>query len=99
MDADYIYTHDYAYDYLVLYFLPEIFDPFFREDYAAEIEEDERLAYSRYIAALLPMKRTTTRLFKNYTTKRTLSQRPLCFYNISKSLYCIIIFYLLLRNL
>ena len=54
MTAEYIYAHDYTYDFLVLYFLPEIFDPFFREDYAAEIDEDERLAYSRYIAALLP---------------------------------------------
>ena len=54
MTAEYIYAHDYTYDYLVLYFLPEIYDPFFRQDYAAEIEEDERLAYSRYIAALLP---------------------------------------------
>ena len=54
MTADYIYTHDYTYDFLVCFFLPEIYDPFFRQDYAAEIEEDERLAYSRYIAALLP---------------------------------------------
>jgi len=54
MDTEFIYTHNYTYDFLVFFFLPEIYDPFFPQDYAVEIEENERLAYSRYFAALLP---------------------------------------------
>ena len=64
MPADYIYTHDYTYDYLVLYFLPEIYDPFFRQDAAAEIEENERLAYSHYVAALLPYEKNHDQLIQ-----------------------------------
>lgn len=54
LTADYIYTHDRVYNFLAQYFLLELSDPCFRENSAAEIEEDDRLAFSRYIAALLP---------------------------------------------
>lgn len=52
--ADYIYAHDSVYNYLVLYFLPELSNPLFRQDVAKEIAENERLAYCRHMAAWLP---------------------------------------------
>ena len=51
MTADYIYTYDHAYNFLVYYFLPELSETEFRPDAAAE---DERLPISQYLAALLP---------------------------------------------
>ena len=52
--ADYIYAHDSVYNYLVLYFLPELSNPLFRQDVAKEISENERLAYCRHMAVWLP---------------------------------------------
>lgn len=52
--ADYIYAHDSVYNYLVLYFLPELSNPLFRQDVAKEIAENERLAYCRHMAVWLP---------------------------------------------
>lgn len=52
--ADYIYAHDSVYNYLVLYFLPELSNPLFRQDVAKEIAENEHLAYCRHMAAWLP---------------------------------------------
>ena len=51
MTADYIYTHDHAYNFLVSYFLPELSETEFRPDAAAG---DERFPVSQYMAALLP---------------------------------------------
>ena len=51
MTADYIYTHDHAYNFLVYYFLAELSETKFRPDAAAE---DERFPISQYMAALLP---------------------------------------------
>ena len=51
MTADYIYSHDHAYNYLVSYFLPELSETEFRPDAAAA---DERFPVSQYMAALLP---------------------------------------------
>ena len=51
MTADYIYSHDYAYNYLVSYFLPELSETEFKPEVAAE---DERFSISQYMAALLP---------------------------------------------
>ena len=51
MTADYIYTHDHAYNFLVYYFLPELSETEFRPDAAAA---DERFPVSQYLAELLP---------------------------------------------
>ena len=51
MTADYIYTHEHAYNFLVYYFLPELSETEFRPDAAAE---DEHFPISQYLAALLP---------------------------------------------
>ena len=51
MTADYIYTHDHAYNFLVYYFLPELSETVFNPDAAAG---DERFPISQYMAALLP---------------------------------------------
>ena len=51
MTADYIYTHEHAYNFLVYYFLPELSETEFRPDAAAE---DERFPVSQYMTALLP---------------------------------------------
>ena len=50
MTADYIYSHDHAYNFLVSYFLPELSETEFRPDAAAG---DERFPISQYLAALL----------------------------------------------
>lgn len=52
--TDYIYTHDHTYTFLVSYFLPDLSDPIFRREHAADIQKDERLAYCRHMAAWLP---------------------------------------------
>ena len=54
MTPEYINSHAPAYSYLLRYFLPELSDPLFRQDAAQEIEQDERMAYCRYMAAWLP---------------------------------------------
>lgn len=51
MTADYIYSHDHAYNFLVYYFLPELSETEFRPDAAGE---DERFSVSQYMAMLLP---------------------------------------------
>ena len=51
MTADYIYSHDHAYNFLIYYFLPELSETKFRPDAAAG---DERFSISQYLAALLP---------------------------------------------
>ena len=51
--AEYIHDHNSIYNYLLRYFLPELSDPLFRQDAAQEIEENERMAYCRYMAAWL----------------------------------------------
>ena len=51
MTANYIYSHDHAYNFLVSYFLPELSETEFRPDAAAG---DERFPVSQYMAALLP---------------------------------------------
>ena len=51
MTANYIHTHDHAYNFLVYYFLPELSETKFRPDAAAG---DERFSVSQYMAALLP---------------------------------------------
>jgi len=50
MTADYIYTHDHAYNFLVHYFLLELSETEFNPDAAAE---DERFSISQYLAVLL----------------------------------------------
>ena len=54
LTAEYINTHDPAYAYLLRYFLPELSDPHFQQEVSQEIEQDERMAYCRYMAAWLP---------------------------------------------
>ena len=54
MIPEYINTHDYIYNYLLRYFLPELSDPHFRQEAAQEIEQNERITYCRYMAAWLP---------------------------------------------
>ncbi len=54
MTAEYINAHEPIYSYLVSYFLPDLSDPYFRQDAALEIELDERMTYCRYMAAWLP---------------------------------------------
>ena len=56
MTPEYIYAHEPVYNYLVSYFLPDLSDHHFRQDTAPEIEQDERMAYCRYMAAWLPHK-------------------------------------------
>lgn len=68
MNADYIYTHDHAYNFLVQYFLQELSDPIFRQDAAHEIEQDERMAYCRHMAAWLPYEPHYEEILKNLTT-------------------------------
>ena len=51
MTAEYIHSHNHAYNFLVYYFLPELSETEFRPDAAAE---DERFPISQYLAALLP---------------------------------------------
>ena len=50
MTADYIHSHDHAYNFLVYYFLPELSETEFRPDAA---REDERFSVSQYMATLL----------------------------------------------
>jgi len=54
MTPEYINAHEPIYSYLLSYFLPDLSDPYFRQDAAHEIEQDERMTYCRYMAALLP---------------------------------------------
>ena len=54
MTAEYINSHESIYSYLIQYFLPDLSDPYFRQDAAQEIEQDERMTYCRYMAAWLP---------------------------------------------
>ena len=51
MTADYIHSHDHAYNFLVYYFLSELSETEFRPDASAG---DERFFVSQYMAALLP---------------------------------------------
>lgn len=59
MTADYIYTHDHDYNFLVYYFLPELSETEFDPTAAAE---DERFSISQYLAELLFMTLTTAKL-------------------------------------
>ena len=54
MTPEYINSHEPIYNYLLSYFLPDLSDPYFRQDTAHEIEQDERMTYCRYMAAWLP---------------------------------------------
>ena len=54
MTPEYINTHEPVYNYLIRYFLPDLSDPYFLQDAAQEIEQDERMTYCRYMAAWLP---------------------------------------------
>ncbi len=54
MTLEYISAHEPIYSYLLSYFLPDLSDPYFRQDAAHEIEQDERMTYCRYMAAWLP---------------------------------------------
>lgn len=54
MTPEYINTHESIYNYLFSHFLPELSDPYFRQDAAREIGQDERMTYCRYMAAWLP---------------------------------------------
>ena len=54
MTAEYINAHESIYNYLIRYFLPDLSDPYFRQDATQEIEQDERMAYCRCMAAWLP---------------------------------------------
>ena len=54
MTPEYINSHEPIYNYLIHYFLPDLSDPYFRQDAAQEIEQDERMTYCRYMAAWLP---------------------------------------------
>ena len=54
MNAEFINSNEPVYSYLLLYFLPDLSDPYFRQDVAQEIEQDERMTYCRYMAAWLP---------------------------------------------
>jgi len=61
MTADYICTHDYAYNFLVYYFLPELSETEFDPDVAAE---DERFPISQYMAALLPYESNSSEIIR-----------------------------------
>ena len=54
MTPEYINAHESIYNYLLRYFLPDLSDPYFRQAAAQEIEQDERMAYCRYMTAWLP---------------------------------------------
>ena len=54
MTPEYINAYEPIYSYLFSYFLPDLSDPYFRQDAAHEIEQDERMTYCRYMAAWLP---------------------------------------------
>jgi len=54
MIPEYINSHESVYSYLLSYFLPDLSDPYFRQDAAQEIEQNERMTYCRYMAAWLP---------------------------------------------
>lgn len=54
MTPEYINSHEPIYSYLICYFLPDLSDPYFRQNAAQEIEQDERMTYCRYMAAWLP---------------------------------------------
>ena len=54
MTPEYINAHEPIYNSLIHYFLPDLSDPYFRQDAAQEIEQDERMTYCRYMAAWLP---------------------------------------------
>ena len=54
MTPEYINAHEHIYSYLISYFLPELSDPYFRQDAAQEIEQDERMTYCCCMAAWLP---------------------------------------------
>ena len=51
MTAEYIHSHNHAYNFLVYYFLPELSETEFRPEAASK---DERFPISQYMAALLP---------------------------------------------
>ena len=53
MTPEYINAHEPIYSYLLSYFLPDLSVPYFRQDAAHEIEQDERMTYCRYMAAWL----------------------------------------------
>lgn len=57
IDAEYIYSNDIAYNYLVMYFLPELSDPYFRQENKTFIDQNERYAYSYCMASWLPYER------------------------------------------
>ena len=61
MTANYIHTHDHAYNFLVSYFLPELSETEFRPDAAAG---DERFPVSQYMAALLPYEPDYTEIIR-----------------------------------
>ena len=50
MTAEYIYSHNHAYNFLVQYFLPDLSETEFDPTAAAE---DERFPISQYLAELL----------------------------------------------
>ncbi len=54
MTPEYINAHESIYNYLLRYFLPDLSDPYFCQAAAQEIEQDERMAYCRYMVAWLP---------------------------------------------
>lgn len=54
MTPEYINSYEPIYNYLICYFLPDLSDPYFRQDAAQAIEQDERMTYCRYMAAWLP---------------------------------------------
>ena len=61
MTADYIYTHDHAYNFLVYYFLIELSETEFDPDAAAG---DERFSVSQYMAALLPYESNSSEIIR-----------------------------------
>lgn len=80
MTAEYIYTHECAYNFLLLYFLPELSDPLFRRDAAAEIVQNERLAYCHHMAAWLPYQPHYDRIIQHIYDQEDAATRPLFTY-------------------
>lgn len=80
MTAEYIYTHECAYNFLLLYFLPELSDPLFRRDAAAEIAQNERLAYCRHMAAWLPYQPHYDQIIQHIYDQEDAATRPLFTY-------------------
>ena len=66
---DYLYTHPAAYDYLVLYFLPDLSEPEFQRYAAAEIDKDERRCYCRHMTAWLPYEKHYAEIAKRIAAK------------------------------